>query len=207
MLDIVRCSDFSRDTLLEISYKVSDLIIISSQELFEVLFGDDMKNVVRDLFLAKGNLYSYENTWVAIERDQIVGVMVLFTQKDFFVKGLRMGLKILSCMGPRTFLKIPLLLKSSSLLLPIPKGSIYLSNISVLPEYRRRGLGREMLKYVSNYAKLLKCNKVVLDVGVENDVALRLYESEGFKVVAQTKSVKINTHTFCFYRMEKEIGI
>ncbi|MCX8028624.1 MAG: GNAT family N-acetyltransferase [Brevinematales bacterium] len=207
MPDIVRCSDFSRNTLLEISYKVSELIIISSQELFEVLFENDMRNVIRNLFLARGNLYSYENTWVAIEREQIVGVMILFPQKDFFVKGLRMGLKILSCMGPRIFPKIPLLFKSSSLLLPIPKESIYLSNISVLLEYRGRGLGREMLKYVSSYAKLLRCNKVVLDVGVENGVALRLYESEGFKIVAQTKSVKINTHTFCFYRMEKEIEI
>lgn len=75
-----------------------------------------MRNIIRNLFLARRNLYSYENTWVAIEREQIVGVIILFTQKDFFVKGFeRMGLNKKFCLviGLRTFLKIPLLFKSS----------------------------------------------------------------------------------------------
>lgn len=77
--------------------------------------------------------------------------------------------------------------------------------MSVLPEYRRRVLGRENSKTYFKLRQIFRCNKVVLDVGVENSIALRLYESEGFRVVAQTKSVKIDIRIlFVFIEWRKK---
>jgi len=60
--------------------------------------------------------------------------------------------------------------------------SCHLISIAVAPSSRGKGLGRMLLKSFENVCKGRGLAKVVLEVKVDNIVALNLYKSEGYKV-------------------------
>ena len=53
----------------------------------------------------------------------------------------------------------------------------------VAPEARRRGVARALLADIYARAGALGAVRIVLEVAADNDVALALYESEGFRTV------------------------
>jgi [ribosomal protein S18]-alanine N-acetyltransferase len=53
----------------------------------------------------------------------------------------------------------------------------------IAPEARRRGFARALLGDLYDRARALGAIRVVLEVAADNDVALALYESEGFRTV------------------------
>ena len=60
-------------------------------------------------------------------------------------------------------------------------GEIHILNIAVLPEYRKKGLGRMLLKKLLDEGKELVTEGYTLEVRVGNAPAIALYESFGFK--------------------------
>lgn len=65
-------------------------------------------------------------------------------------------------------------------------GEGYVTNIAVLPEYRRRGIGKQILDYViSTCANELEF--ISLEVRTSNDAAISLYEYFGFERVGLRK--------------------
>jgi [ribosomal protein S18]-alanine N-acetyltransferase len=59
-------------------------------------------------------------------------------------------------------------------------GAAWIATIGIAPGYRRRGLGRELLRACE--AKL-KVPRIRLSVRASNDGAIRLYEQEGYQRV------------------------
>ena len=60
----------------------------------------------------------------------------------------------------------------------------HLLNLGVHPEFRRRGLAREILEVVFTAGVNRNCGTVVLEVRHDNTEAIRLYEKMGFVKVA-----------------------
>lgn len=57
-------------------------------------------------------------------------------------------------------------------------------SIAVLPEYRRRGIGKAlMIEGMRRMKELYKAEEVILEVRVSNTPAIELYRKLGFKVV------------------------
>ena len=84
-------------------------------------------------------------------------------------------------------------------LYPIDNERIMLGRIVVLPEYRHRGLGTEVVKAAELWAKELGYKKAVLESRYNK---INFYETMGY--VADL-SDKIVGDTFTCYRMEKEL--
>ena len=61
------------------------------------------------------------------------------------------------------------------------KSLINIHDICVLKEYRGRGLGRQLMTFVIEYAKTQDCSKVTLEVREDNGTARKLYRSLMFK--------------------------
>ena len=61
-------------------------------------------------------------------------------------------------------------------------------NLAVSPAYRRKGLGRELLKELESYAKEKQAERTLLEVREGNLPARSLYEAWGFKAFGVRKN-------------------
>jgi ribosomal protein S18 acetylase RimI-like enzyme len=59
--------------------------------------------------------------------------------------------------------------------------NFHITSIGVYPLYRKRGIGREMIKYVINMVSNI-CDNITLNVYVENNSAILFYKSIGFVI-------------------------
>ena len=66
-----------------------------------------------------------------------------------------------------------------------------LNNLSVIPAYRHRGIGEDLLKHAFKIAKESNCNKINIGIVEENNVLRKWYESFEF--------VHISTQKFDFF--------
>jgi len=71
----------------------------------------------------------------------------------------------------------------------------YVTNIGVLPEYRRQGIGAKIVNKLIDFSKEKSLSFISLEVRVSNIAAIELYESFGFKEVGIRKN---------FYHAPKE---
>jgi [ribosomal protein S18]-alanine N-acetyltransferase len=62
-------------------------------------------------------------------------------------------------------------------------GELQLINIAVHPEHRGTGIGRRLMKFLLQEARLRQAEKIFLEVRPSNRPALRLYARTGFKVL------------------------
>lgn len=60
-------------------------------------------------------------------------------------------------------------------------GEADITNVAVLPEYRRCGIGEMLMKEAENGAVLRKCDSITLEVRVSNTAAISLYNKSGYK--------------------------
>ncbi len=69
--------------------------------------------------------------------------------------------------------------------LMLAPGEAQILNLSVVPDARRQGLGRALLRRFIDDARRLGAEQVFLEVRVSNAAAIALYESEGFVPVGR----------------------
>ena len=69
----------------------------------------------------------------------------------------------------------------------------HLLNIAVRPDARRLGVGRSMVKECIRRAALAGGRRIVLEVRLGNDEAIRLYRREGFRPVGLRKGYYTDT--------------
>ena len=69
--------------------------------------------------------------------------------------------------------------------LMLAPGEAQLLNLSVVPDARRRGLGRALLRRFVDDARRLGAEQLFLEVRPSNVAAVTLYESEGFARIAR----------------------
>jgi ribosomal-protein-alanine N-acetyltransferase len=67
-----------------------------------------------------------------------------------------------------------------------------LENIAVLPEFRRRGLGRLLLSALLKHARLQGAERIFLEVRESNLEAIRLYEAAGFQQLGLRREYYLN---------------
>ena len=69
--------------------------------------------------------------------------------------------------------------------LMLSPGEAQILNVSVVPDARREGIGRALLRQFIDDARNFRVDQVFLEVRASNAAALGLYESEGFAPVAR----------------------
>ncbi len=69
---------------------------------------------------------------------------------------------------------------------------IHINNLAIRPDYRRRGLARELLARVMEEAMRLGAPTATLEVRRSNDAARELYQSAGFKLAGVRTSYYTN---------------
>jgi ribosomal-protein-alanine N-acetyltransferase len=69
--------------------------------------------------------------------------------------------------------------------LMLAPGEAQILNLSVVPDARREGLGRALLRHFVDDARSLNAGQIFLEVRASNLAAIALYETEGFAPVAR----------------------
>lgn len=87
-------------------------------------------------------------------------------------------------------------------LVPQGDGSIELNNLSVLPEYRHCGIGKEMVMLAAKTAKIMKAEKLKISIVEENTRLKDWYIQLGFKHLGTQKFEHL---PFTVGFMEKEL--
>ncbi len=67
-----------------------------------------------------------------------------------------------------------------------------LENIAVLPEFRRHGLGHQLLSALLEHARLQEAERIFLEVRESNLAAVRLYEAAGFEQLGRRRGYYLN---------------
>jgi GNAT superfamily N-acetyltransferase len=55
-------------------------------------------------------------------------------------------------------------------------------NVVIDPDYRNKGVGEQMMKWVENYAKELDCDAIELNAYVENLKGVEFWKKNGFRI-------------------------
>jgi len=125
------------------------------------------------LVMNEQSQYSYRNTLVAIDGQQIVGIAVsydggrLHELRQAFIQAAREYIgKDHSGMDDET-----------------QPGELYLDSLAVVPAYRQQGIARRLLNATKEKANMLGLSCVGLLVDKENSVGETLYTSVGFRHV------------------------
>ena len=70
-------------------------------------------------------------------------------------------------------------------------GECELNNLAVLPEYRHKGIGKELLEHAAGEARKAGCSAMNFGIVEENQVLRKWYEANG--------AVHLGTHKFDFF--------
>lgn len=62
------------------------------------------------------------------------------------------------------------------------KNKVYISRLIVKKEYRNRGIGQELLKYMINLCEEKGYQQITVGVDTENSNALHIYKKFGFEI-------------------------
>ncbi|MBP0000010.1 MAG: GNAT family N-acetyltransferase [Cyanobacteria bacterium SID2] len=150
------------------------------------MFGRQNFDALSQLVARARNCFSYRYITVAESQGEVVGMVVLIPgdrlqenadEREVFPLQQRLWLKLIR----RWFLRY--VLKQD-----FPADSLYIGNLAVSPEYRNRGIGRQLL--LRCMAEAERTGKsLFISVDVENLRAQKLYESLGFQVV-EVKAIR-----------------
>ncbi|KZE78311.1 GNAT family acetyltransferase [Myroides marinus] len=154
---------------------VPELMLQAMEDIvFTFIQKEDIEEAINFLtimFRKPNNLYSYENTFVAVDKEgDIVGSITGYNGDDFIA----LREPVLELMKQQY----------NNDMIPEPEtagGEYYLDTVAVSPTVQGKGVGSHLLKYAVDYAKSNNYKQVGLIVDLENPSAMKLYSRLGFK--------------------------
>lgn len=134
---------------------------------------NDFHKMMTMLVERENSQYSYRNTLVAMDGDKVIGISVsydgarLHELRRAFIEAAKKYIgKDHSGMDDET-----------------QAGELYLDSLAILPEYRRQGIARKLLKGTKERANRLGLPCVGLLVDKDNPIGEALYTSIGFRYI------------------------
>lgn len=177
---------------------VARLIYLTDSDISSLLFGKDMKSAlecIKKLMFFGQNTFSKDYIHVALSDSRVAGVLICFdgAQKRSMDENKAFG-KV-SC----NTRKIVLFLLSGSLNRILTRNigddELYISNISVDPDMRGKGVGSALIMYAETLARKHGYRRMLLDVSTKNAGAYRLYERMGFEAYTKRSSLLFGRHS------------
>lgn len=147
---------------------IARLFLIGSEGLAELIWGracgpgETATDVGARRCARKGVPFSYENCVLAETQGKVVGLLHAYPEMSI---------------GP-ALAKIEPVLRPFAALRDV--GSFYLSALVVEPEYRRAGMGSQLLDIARQRASLHTLSRLSVVVLEQNQAAMRLYRRAGF---------------------------
>lgn len=184
---------------------VPKLIAGSAQEVVERVYTSKHKTAQGFIDYSYGrntNFFSYGIHHFVRMECQTVGCFATYSDKEFAKLTRGFLRSLFSFYGPiRSFGPLYRAIKLSKTAPPPPRDSLYICNMSVLPEFRGRGLGKALMQRAIQLSQEQGFAKAALDVDITNSSAIALYEKLGFTIESKNTINSRNWPTEGNYRM------
>lgn len=138
--------------------------------LYEDASEEQMSNFARNICIREDVLYSWRNTIIANVNGKRAGMLTAYDGQYYHDMRIR----------TMTLVKQHLGVEFPGMEDEAVAGEYYLDSLAVMPEYRNKGIGTQLLKQGIENGKALNLD-VTLVVDPINDRAKKLYRSLGFK--------------------------
>ncbi len=183
----------------------ANLALLSDPLLFPAIFGSGVRGVMQNLFRQRRNLFSFEHSYFIEVDGKKAGMILGYDWKTQREEEWRTGLLLIKFMKLGFFTKILSLLRALSIVDRAEDNEYYISNVAVYPEFRGANLGANLLLKTEEEAKSCGAENIALDVDVNNEGAIRLYDRLGYSIVGKPGRAKINRKEFAVLRMCKKL--
>ena len=194
--------DFTSDDMDQITW----LIYHTDLYIMQKVFGKDEKKAygkiakamdLPSFFFSRDHIYGIKDP-----QGHLMGILIGYTGEESKKFRITPVLKIL---GFPCILRI--LVTGPFTLFPlvsvkIPHQSYYISNVSVHPQFRGKGLGKVLMREALKIAEEKNCDRTLLDVSIGKDGAIALYKKMGFSI---TKTKKLWFSKEATYTMEQAL--
>jgi len=192
-----------RKGLPEDAQDFANLSLLSDPVFCHAIFGSGARSVIQNLFCQRKNLFSFEHSYFIEVDGARAGIISGYDGQTESKEKWRTGLLLIKYMKLGFFTKLPSLLKALSLVSRVKDNEYYISNLAVYPEFRNNKLGTTLLLRVEEEAKRCGAERSMLDVEVDNQGAIRLYNRLGYSIVGKPRRARINSKIFAFLKMCK----
>ena len=192
-----------RKGLPEDAQDFANLIWLSELTLFPAIFGSGARGMMQNLFRHRKNLFSFEHSYFIEVDGRKAGMVLGYDWKTRRGEEWRTGLLLIKHMKLGFFARIPALLKALNLVGRVGDNEYYISNVAVYPEFRGASLGTNLLLKMEEEAKSCGAGKIILDVSVDNEGAIRLYNRLGYLVRGKPRIARINRKDLASVKMCK----
>jgi ribosomal protein S18 acetylase RimI-like enzyme len=162
--------------------KVSELIYEADVDTFNFFFKNkaNAAHKIEKLIIAGDNSLGYRQIYVMVDHNQVLGVLVFSAgEKVAKTTELKVLFRNLNLTDSLKFIILEVV--DNFFLADLEEDDYYLAVIAVDEDFRGQGVGSFILKQGIKLAQESGFNRAVLDVDMDNEGALRLYERFGFK--------------------------
>ena len=180
-------------------------LLLLSASYFPIVFGRDIKNVLKKLFCHSENLFSFNHVYFAEINQKSAAMMLGYDSHTKARENFRTGILLFKETGIKLLGKLSMLLKMNNTVGNMPNNSYYISNIATYPAYRGRGIAKQLMLLAENEARIANVKIMVLDVESENLTAINLYQKLDYKKNGKFIVPLQNGEILSFDRMIKEI--
>ena len=141
---------------------------ISIQMTGETEEADITKEFIQ-LFTRTDNRHSYLNTYIAEMNGHVAGVLVFYTAEQAIILDANLEAYLSDKKGAAVRIDPE-----------TAPGEWYIDTVVVDPTYRGHGIGTKLLSYAEQLVKNSGGGKLALNVEIEKEAAIRLYNRLGF---------------------------
>ncbi|MEM9516915.1 MAG: GNAT family N-acetyltransferase [Actinomycetota bacterium] len=176
----------------------------AADNTFRALLGRQSVRIVAEAFLAPGHDLSHQYVTVAEIDGEVVGMLSGYSADQHAAStdqpledaaGFRKyRMAVLHRIGARIF----------DFMDRLPDGDWYVQAVAVDQSGRGKGVGSALLQNAEQTARTAGCERITLDVAVNNDRARRLYERLGYEAESSSKPIPL-VPSAAVHRMAKPL--
>lgn len=167
----------------------------------------DYVEILLQLNLLELQSNNFNGKYVILYNENVAGAINFYISRQKLLLG--ESYKILGkSIGYLKAIKVGIMLLGFGAPFNFPKESLYIDQIGISADFRRKGLGKKLMNFAIEKAAKIGCKKVKLDVIAKNEGAISLYSNLGF-IITKTNETALG-EVFLgirkYYSMEKKLS-
>ena len=194
------------------SNDAAELIFMTGPGIFKFLFYPEIDHscdTLQRFFILDANDFSYRDVTIAESESKICGLIHCVDRKVMKQNHRAMGPKMIKVLGLLpALIRIPRSIQFESIFPDIDSNTLYISHLATFEFCRGQGVAGRLLSFSQQLAKQKGLGKLALDVELDNNLAMPVYEHYGFSIRARIESAKFKAR-FGYpgaYRMERPVS-